>query len=226
MTCIFVNKQVTSWSLDWFMWLLLRPCKLFFVFFFFLSMFIDLHLDNLYNAHGLQIKITENKEEGIERRDQKGSILWIAKRLLLLLFSRCVQLFCDPKDRSPLGSSVHGFSHGQNTVVGCHFLLQGICPAQQLNLHLLHWQADSLPLSHQGSWQYYSAIKKEWNNAICNNMLGPREYHCCSPSCCCSITKSCPTLHHCMDCNTPDSSVFLYFPEIAQIHVHWVGDSI
>ena len=25
--------------------------------------------------------------------------------------------------------------------------------------------------------EYYSAIKKEWNNAICNNKNGPREYH-------------------------------------------------
>ena len=24
---------------------------------------------------------------------------------------------------------------------------------------------------------YYSAIKKEWNDAICNNMDGPRDYH-------------------------------------------------
>ena len=31
------------------------------------------------------------------------------------------------------------------------FLLQGIFPTQGLTLHLLHWQADSLPLSHQGS---------------------------------------------------------------------------
>ena len=38
-----------------------------------------------------------------------------------------------------------------HTGVGCHFLLQGIFPTQGLNLHLLHWQADSLPLSHQGS---------------------------------------------------------------------------
>ena len=38
-----------------------------------------------------------------------------------------------------------------NTGVGCHFLLQGIFPTQGLNLCLLHWQADSLPLSHQGS---------------------------------------------------------------------------
>ena len=40
---------------------------------------------------------------------------------------------------------------GKNTAVGCHFLLQGIFPAQGSNLHLLHWQADSLPLSHQRS---------------------------------------------------------------------------
>ena len=27
------------------------------------------------------------------------------------------------------------------------------------------------------STEYYSAIKKEWNNAICSNMDGPRDYH-------------------------------------------------
>ena len=38
-------------------------------------------------------------------------------------------------------------SPGKNIGVGCHFLLQGIFPAQGLNLyilHFLHWQADSL----------------------------------------------------------------------------------
>ena len=40
---------------------------------------------------------------------------------------------------------------GKNTGVGCHFLLQGIFLTQGLNPHLLHWQVDSLPLSHQGS---------------------------------------------------------------------------
>ena len=25
--------------------------------------------------------------------------------------------------------------------------------------------------------EYYSAIRKEWNNAICSNMDGPRDYH-------------------------------------------------
>ena len=35
--------------------------------------------------------------------------------------------------------------------VGCHFLLQGIFPTQGLNPRFLHWEVDSLPLSHQGS---------------------------------------------------------------------------
>ena len=40
---------------------------------------------------------------------------------------------------------------GKNTGVHCHFLLQGIFPNQGLNSRLLHWQAGSLPLGHQGN---------------------------------------------------------------------------
>ena len=43
---------------------------------------------------------------------------------------------------------------GKNTGVGCSFLLQGIFLTQGLNQHLLNWQADCLPLGHQGS-QFY-----------------------------------------------------------------------
>ena len=43
---------------------------------------------------------------------------------------------------------------------------------------------------------------------------------------CCSVTKLCPTLRDPMNCHLPASSVLLYFPEFAQIHVHWVGDAI
>ena len=39
-------------------------------------------------------------------------------------------------------------SPGKNTGVGCHALLQGIFLTQGSNPHLLHWQVDSLPLSH------------------------------------------------------------------------------
>jgi hypothetical protein len=40
---------------------------------------------------------------------------------------------------------------GKNTGVGYHFLLKDIFLTQGSNLRLLQWQADSLPLSHQGS---------------------------------------------------------------------------
>ena len=40
---------------------------------------------------------------------------------------------------------------GKNAGVGCRFLLQGIFLTQGLNPCLLHWQANCLPLSHQGS---------------------------------------------------------------------------
>ena len=43
---------------------------------------------------------------------------------------------------------------GKNPGVGCRFLLQGIFPTQGLNLGLLHWQADSLLLSHLESHDY------------------------------------------------------------------------
>ena len=42
---------------------------------------------------------------------------------------------------------------GKNTAVGCYFLLQGTFLAQGLNpsiLHLLHWQAGSLPAEPPG----------------------------------------------------------------------------
>ena len=59
----------------------------------------------------------------------------------------------NPADRSLPGSSVHGIFQARKRA-GCHFLLQGIFPTQESNLHLsclLNWQADSLLLCHLGS---------------------------------------------------------------------------
>ena len=50
---------------------------------------------------------------------------------------------------------------GKNTGVGCHSLLQGIFSTQGSNLCLLYWQADSLPLSHQGSQEHFISYSKE-----------------------------------------------------------------
>ena len=60
---------------------------------------------------------------------------------------------CDLMNINPPGSCPWN-SPGKKTAVGRHFLLQGIVLIQRWNpslLHLLHWQANSLPLSHLGS---------------------------------------------------------------------------
>ena len=44
--------------------------------------------------------------------------------------------------------------------------------------------------------------------------------------CCCSAPKSCPNFCDHMDCNMPGFPVLHCLPESAQIHVHWVSDSI
>ena len=41
-----------------------------------------------------------------------------------------------------------------------------------------------------------------------------------------SVAQSCPTLYDSMDCSTPGFPVHHQFPELAQTHVHRVGDAI
>ena len=45
-------------------------------------------------------------------------------------------------------------------------------------------------------------------------------------SCCCSFTQSCLTLWDSMDCDTPGFPVLQHLLELAQTHVHCVGDTI
>ena len=78
----------------------------------------------------------------------------------VVLSLSCIQLFAthglqSARLLSPWDSS------GKSIGVGCHFLLQGIFLTQGLNLHLLHWQADSLPLSHQGN-PLFCTFRKWW----------------------------------------------------------------
>ena len=41
-----------------------------------------------------------------------------------------------------------------------------------------------------------------------------------------SVTQLCPTLSDPMDCSTPGLPVHHQLPELAQTHIHWVGDAI
>ena len=47
------------------------------------------------------------------------------------------------------------------------------------------------------------------------------------PCCCfCSVAQSCPTLCDLMGCSTPGFPVLQHLLDLAQTHVHWVGDAI
>ena len=60
---------------------------------------------------------------------------------------------------------------GKNTGVGHHFLLQGIFLTYGLNPCLLHWQADSLALSHLGSLLQRVYLM---NKSMLSEILGTR----------------------------------------------------
>ena len=57
-----------------------------------------------------------------------------------------------------------------------------------------------------------------WNSVSFFNLYG----FCCGWS----VAQSYPPLFNPMDCSTPGFPVLHYFPEFAQTHVHWVGDTI
>ena len=61
-----------------------------------------------------------------------------------LVAKLCLTL-CDPMGCSLPGSSIHGVSQARILEWVAIFLLHGIFSSQGSNLHLLHWQAESLP---------------------------------------------------------------------------------
>ena len=69
----------------------------------------------------------------------------------------------------------------------------------------------NMPLSVLICIKVYSFYLLQWNYL----------YH----YCCCSVTKSCPTLCDPMNCSTPGFPVLCYLLEFAQTHVHRVGDA-
>ena len=92
---------------------------------------------------------------------------------------------CDSRDRSPKRSTVHRILEARilGYWVGCIVLLQGSFPTQGSNpgsLCLLHWQADSLPLTPPG--KPYNRMKV-------------------------LLIQSCLTLCNPIDCSLPGSSV-------------------
>ena len=48
----------------------------------------------------------------------------------------------------------------------------------------------------------------------------------CGSCCCCLVAQLCSILCHPVDCSTPGLPVLHYLPELAQTHLHWIGDDI
>ena len=71
--------------------------------------------------------------------------------LRVCLVAQSYLILCCHMDCSQPGSSVHRIFQARILGAGSHFLLQGIFSNLGLNLYLLHWQVNFLPLSHQGS---------------------------------------------------------------------------
>ena len=67
----------------------------------------------------------------------------VAVQAVCLVMSDCLQ----PHGLQPTRLFCPWDFPDKNIGAGCHFFL----PTQGSNLHLLHWQVGSLPLSHQGS---------------------------------------------------------------------------
>ena len=91
--------------------------------------------------------------------------LWTCDIYHLCILCVCICLvaqsfltLCNAMDSSPPDFSVHGIFPTKNTGVGCTFFLLRIFLTQGLNSCPLHWQADSLPLSHLGSLFLYTTI--------------------------------------------------------------------
>ena len=72
----------------------------------------------------------------------------------LCLVTQSCRILCNPMGCSPPGASVHGDFLGKNIGGGCYALLHEIFPTQGTEPRSPALQADSLPLSHQGSPYY------------------------------------------------------------------------
>ena len=70
--------------------------------------------------------------------------------VIVCLVAKLCLIYCEPVDCSLPGSSVQGISQAARILNGLLFPPPGDLPDPGSNLSLLHWQVDSLSLSHLG----------------------------------------------------------------------------
>ena len=122
----------------------------------------------------------------------------------MLLLSH-VQLFCDPWDCSPPGSSVHGISQARIVEQVAISFSRGFS-----------WPRDQTHISWIGKLFLYSWDNRKtlYNVSIVNTVQFS------------SVAQSCPILCHPMNCSMPGLPVHHQLPGYTQTHVHRVSDAI
>ena len=79
-------------------------------------------------------------------------------------------------------------------------------------------------------WPYQSpaSFSNSWssmNSLPAKNLQSTSRDKSYTHGCGCSVIKLCPTLCDPMDRSKPCLSVLPHLPEVAQVHVHWIGDA-
>ena len=112
----------------------------------------------------------------------QSTVSWWKNLVSVCSVTKSCPTLHDSMHCSPPGSSVHRISQARILVVH-HFLLQGSFPTQGASpclLRLLHWQVDSLPLSHLGGdlrhhwigvqniWEWKEVKNKSYKSHICS----------------------------------------------------------
>ena len=93
----------------------------------------------------------------------------------------------------------------------------------------MDWSMSGFPVHHQ-LWELIQTVSENCSYILKPSMClpyNPRITFLSVCYCCCfSVAKSYLTFCNPMDYSTPGFPVLHHLPEVAQIHVHWVGDII
>ena len=152
----------------------------------------------------------------------------------------CVCL-CDPRDCSLPVSSLQGiFQTRILEWVAISYSRGSSQPRDQTHVSCISYIGrHSLPLCHLDTFKVDVSLSYPWIQDsplgifLCVDFLFTSQHSLISYKTflkmrfyCCSVAQSCPTLCNPMDCSTSGFPVLPHLPELAQTHVHWVGDVI
>ena len=142
------------------------------------------HCSNFYTFITNFLPISSTIEKGMIKISNyyRGFTLFLETSDFLSLYCLVAEscpTLCDPKDYSLSGFSVHKISQARILEwVAISFSWgssqTGDLPKPGSNPYLLHWQSDSLPLSHQGSFFLYIwSLLQEFANVYKAYILYP-----------------------------------------------------